>query len=76
MTGEVEFMCGLCKDYVKSHKGNVKTHIANFHSGNDDRVDCNFCGREYKNKHQYRRHLQRNRCKSLINETVSQIKRD
>jgi hypothetical protein len=72
----MEFKCGLCRDFVKSEKSYVKTHIANFHSGNDDRVDCNFCGREYKNKREYRRHLQRNRCKKLPNETVSQIKMD
>jgi len=58
VTGEVEFKC-------------LKTMIANFPSGNDDRVDCNFCGRQYKNDREYRRHLQRKRCKNLPIETVS-----
>ena len=73
VTGQAEFKCGLCRNYIKSNKQQVKKHVANFHSRKADRVDCNFCGRVYKNMYEYNRHIQRNRCRTMPAETISQM---
>ena len=71
VTGLVEFKCGLCRNYIKPIKQQVKKHVANFHSRKADQVDCNFCGRAYKNMYEYNRHIQRNRCRTMSAETTT-----
>ena len=70
VTGQAEFQCGLCRNYIKPIKQQVKKHVANFHSRKADQVDCHFCGRVYKNMYEYNRHIQRNRCRTMPAETI------
>jgi hypothetical protein len=63
-SGIDEYLCTICP-FTAVKRAAVRRHLRSVHVESLG-VHCEICGRRYKNKAEFRRHLTRNRCKPTI----------